>query len=550
LIHQDRREDSRYRAEVKLYDALDRQLPPGWYVFYDVGWLNRLRPDRPLRDGQTDFILAHPSLGVLVTEVKGGGIRFDALRQQWISTDADGIDHDIKNPFQQAKDSKYTLIEKLRELPVLQKVFVELHHAVVFPDCDRPAAKINEEAYPEIIIGRQDMHRLAERLGEILKHSRGERPFEHGKAIIDGLEFLLCRSVKLPNPLQSQLDAEHREIQTLTNSQVNTLALLQRVRRVALGGGAGSGKTYLAVYKARDLAKQGFRTLLTCYTEPLAAFLRSLTAGVSNLRVASLHELARDLVPSVAANPADPDAIYPTALFDAMQQSGQRPFDAILVDEGQDFTPAWWLALESCLVEGKEGVFYVFHDTNNQVVLPGRGQLPGDLIPITLEENVRNTQNICTLLTPFYRGDVPIRPRGPVGRAVDYQLYSGDSELGQKLAKVLQHLLMVENLLARDLVVLTPRLPGRDSVLPGLSLPHGIRLVSDESQVRARNVLCANIAHFKGLERPVVLVAEIDDRLPANPRDRAALLYVAFSRPRHLVVVFHTPEASAWIRSN
>jgi hypothetical protein len=85
------------------------------------------------------------------------------------------------------------------------------------------------------------------------------------------------------------------------------------------------------------------------------------------------------------------------------------------------------------------------------------------MIPVVLEENVRNTQNICTLLTPYYRGDVWIRPRGPAGRAVDYQPYGDEAQLRERLGEVLQRLLMVENLLARDIVVLTPRVPGKDS---------------------------------------------------------------------------------------
>lgn len=60
-IHQDRRNDRRFRAELKFYDLLDQQLPAGWRIFYDVGWLNRLRPEKPLRDGQIDFIVGHPT---------------------------------------------------------------------------------------------------------------------------------------------------------------------------------------------------------------------------------------------------------------------------------------------------------------------------------------------------------------------------------------------------------------------------------------------------------------------------------------------------------
>ena len=51
-------------------------------------------------------------------------------------------------------------------------------------------------------------------------------------------------------------------MQTLTNSQINVLALLQRVRRVALGGGAGSGKTYIAVHKAPNWPNRALRRFL------------------------------------------------------------------------------------------------------------------------------------------------------------------------------------------------------------------------------------------------------------------------------------------------
>jgi hypothetical protein len=82
-----------------------------------------------------------------------------------------------------------------------------------------------------------------------------------------------------------------------------------------------------------------------------------------------------------------------------------------------------------------------------------------------------------------------------------------------------------------------------------LALPHGIRLVTDEAEVKGRSLLCSSIAPFKGLERPVVLVAELDDHLPAASEERAALLYVAFSRPRNYLVVFYTPQVAEWIQA-
>jgi hypothetical protein len=539
-IHLSRRQDPKYRAEVGFFDALARQMPEGWHVFYHVGWLNR-DSHGALRDGESDFVLAHPALGALVLELKGGFITYKGQRQQWISTDRQGIDHDIKNPFGQAKDGKHTLIDKLREQPELADKWVGLHHAVAFPDCPRREGRIHPEADPNLIIWQEDVQRLPARVGEILRYSYGADGFRNGREILATLHRLLCRTVTLANPLRTQIDAETREIQSLTDSQIDAFARLQRIRRVAVGGGAGSGKTYVAVHRARQLAREGFRTLLTCHSKRLAAFLESLRPQTPNLEVYAAEELARRYCPSLPQGAAE--SALAEGLFDAATALEPRPYDAIFVDEGQDFTPEWWAAFEALLREGRKSVFFVCHDTNNQVIRPGAGLLPEDLVPIDLEENVRNTTNICAVLLPHYRGQIGMRPRMSVGRAVEYHPYA-EATLGQALGRVLSRLLVTEGLFAKDIVVLTPR-GLAESELPALSLPGGIRLTADESAVKGRRVLWANVADFKGLERPVALVTELDNRLPSDSRERDAVLYVAFSRPRSLLVVFHTDAARA-----
>ena len=316
----------------------------------------------------------------------------------------------------------------------------------------------------------------------------------------------------------------------------------------ALGGGAGCGKTFLALAKAKGLANQGFRTLLTCYTRPLSSFLRSVTAGTPNLDVYSLHALARYLVPSLPAvdSAEEADRFYPTRLFDEMQARAQRPYDAVIVDEGQDISCDWWLALESCLTEGKQSVFYVFHDTH-QTLFTGAGSLPTDLVEIPLVENVRNTRSICREVSRHYLGEVSIQPRGPAGRKVLYHAYGGPDDLASLLGRTIHHLLTTEALANPDLVVLTTRGSVADSSLFTLQLPHGIRLASEEPKGPGRAVYCCPISEFKGLERKVTLVAEVDEFLPADPRARDALLYVAFSRPRHHLVVFHTAAAESYL---
>jgi hypothetical protein len=541
-IHLSRRQNPKYRAEVEFFDALARQLPEGWHVFYHVGWINR-DSYGALRDGESDFILAHAVHGILVVELKGGFITFEGRRQQWISTDRQGIDHDIKNPFGQAKDSKHTLTDKLREQPELAERWVGLHHGVAFPDCPRHEGRIHLEADPNLIIWQEDVRRLPARVVEILRHSYGADTFRNGREIVAALHRLLCRTVTLANPLRTQIDAEAREIQSLTDSQIDAFAKFQRIRRVAVGGGAGAGKTYVAVHRARQLASEGFQTLFTCHSKRLAGVLKSLLRDTPNLEVYAAEELVRQYCPSLPQGAAE--TALAEGLFDAATALKTRPYHAVFVDEGQDFTPEWWAALEALLIEGRKSVFFVCHDTNNQVVRPGSGSLPQDLAPIDLDENVRNTSDICAAILPHYRGQVGIRSRMSVGRAVEYHVYA-DVTLAQVLGRVLNRLLVTEGLLAKDIVVLTPRDP-EASALPSLSLPAGIRLTADESAVRGRTVLWANVADFKGLERPVALVAELDDRLPSDQRERDAVLYVAFSRPRSLLSVFHTEGARGWV---
>ena len=65
------RKDPKRSAEVRLYDLFREQLGSGWCVFYSVAWLSPIYGDVP-RDGEADFIIAHPQKGVLLIEVKGG----------------------------------------------------------------------------------------------------------------------------------------------------------------------------------------------------------------------------------------------------------------------------------------------------------------------------------------------------------------------------------------------------------------------------------------------------------------------------------------------
>lgn len=74
-------EDSEHRVATAL-----RRLPDDWIIFHHVSWQSR-RSGRQ-GDGEADFVVLHPKRGLLVLEVKGGGIEIHDGR--WSTIDRRG----------------------------------------------------------------------------------------------------------------------------------------------------------------------------------------------------------------------------------------------------------------------------------------------------------------------------------------------------------------------------------------------------------------------------------------------------------------------------
>jgi len=535
VIHSTVRNDPKHRAELEFLELLKQQLPAGWHVYYHVAWLGKDRGKGSYFDGETDFVLTHPEMGILVAELKGGIIGFNAQYSKYTSTDQNGKTHEITSPFAQAAWSVRDLKGKLAELGHRD---VPIFRSTIFPHCDRGITRLSTEDSPQMILGQNDLPAIPTRVAAIFRSQwqgslPGVTPVVH-RALHD----LLCRSTTLPNPLKSQLAAGDAQIQALTNTQIDLFSRLKGTRRLAITGGAGSGKTYVAVHRARELAAQGIRTLLLCNSEPLAHWLKSLAAGQANLEVHSAKTLAQTWASSKLQGAAHDHEAAADALWEACEEGKGPAYDAILIDEGQDFSKTWYVALEACLGDRKTGIFYVFHDSNNQVLRLDRSAVPDSLLEFQLEENVRNSQHICEKLKPFYAGTVNISPRGPAGSKTDVVRYTDPAELRAGVSNSLRQLIQIQRLDPRDIAVLTVRPTVGESLLVGGALLQDYSLVRDAALVTKNAVLVSTVDDFKGLERLAVLVVDIDEQVPKNDKLRNALFYVAFSRAKMLLKVF------------
>ena len=94
---------------------------------------------------------------------------------------------------------------------------------------------------------------------------------------------------------------------------------------------------------------------------------------------------------------------------------GKR-FDAIIVDEAQDFADHWWHPLHEGAQGRGAGGLYVYSD-ENQRIFARYGQPPVPLVPLVLDHNLRNTRQIAERLRPARAdADDPARWRWPRGR--------------------------------------------------------------------------------------------------------------------------------------
>lgn len=235
------------------------------------------------------------------------------------------------------------------------------------------------------------------------------------------------------------------EIEALTQEQFNVIQYLRYEKRVRISGTAGSGKTLVAAEKAIRLAASGVRVLFLCHNPLLADRVRQALRGqqvdiidfctwVDNL----LHiEEPRD--PNFGwTHYQEPDPQSLNAALDVLATHYGEKYDAIIVDEGQDFREEWWLLIEAALKEPGKSVFYIFHD-NNQSLLMHRSVYPIKNPVIDLSKNCRNAGRIHDLMRIYDQSAVEssarLRDKGEVELVV-YQKGNEPSVLSEILAGI------------------------------------------------------------------------------------------------------------------
>jgi superfamily I DNA and RNA helicase len=351
-------------------------------------------------------------------------------------------------------------------------------------------------------------------------------------------------------PLGTTVEEIGKDLLSLTAEQYQVLDQLSENPRIVIRGGAGTGKTVLAMEEARRQSDAGKRVLLVCYNRNLGAYLRTSLDGHCNLDIWHLHGLMENTISRAGAREKIPkdlndtdvmEVIFPSLSCEAineLQEAGK--YDVLIIDEGQDvLMPRYLDFLDMVLHDGlNSGVWRIFIDRNQNLFENASSSgldriMQGNPALTRLTVNCRNTEPVAvaTGLLSGIIGEKTLIDKGP---SVGYKWYSDDPDSAKLIAEAITQL--INDGLNPGQIVILSRFKLENSSVASVILENRLNIGTWEGpQPGNGQVRFSTIGAFKGLESDAVLLVDVKDLSDPimNPE-----LYVGSSRARTILQVF------------
>lgn len=513
-------------AEKVVWEALRGSLPDDCVLAHSV----------QVRDGRAeheiDLLVLWPGVGMAAIEVKGGKVGIE--NGQWYQSDRAGR-HPIKSPVAQSQGSQHAFKTWL-EGRLGSKLSSRFAYLVCFPYTDVPRDWEMAGCPRSLILDQTDLKSPAALIRHAIEHegcgATTLAPAFLARVIPHLSGDLNTRSDNSVDPQEAEDAQDH-----LTERQAVLLQATRSLTRVRFTGGAGSGKTWLALEKARLLCRQGKRVGLFCYNKGLGQYLDQQVSGWRQAKpvfTGEFHEYVRGLGVPDGFEPHYFEEEMPRLLKElAAGMDAHERLDAVVVDEAQDFAPLWWEALLACTTAPDDGEVYAFMDDHQDVyrrwggAAAAGGHPTADLVPIHIDENLRNTRKIADTFKSF--AGEHFTPRGGTGLPVRRVRCLTEDALSA--ADDCIEALMDEGWANNQIALLTTnsRHPAHlEHVDAGTIAEYWLDFHANTG------VFYGHVLGFKGLERSVVVLCVNGFK----DLERAAeQLYVGLSRARSLLVV-------------
>ncbi len=425
-------------GERLFFRTLKTFLPDDYIVYYEP----EIQGRRP------DFVIIGPDLGIVVLEVKDytKNTLFQINHEEWHIVATSGEQAVVKSPMKQARDNMFHVVDVLKK----DKNLVQLDgkykfnlkfpygHGVVFT---RMYAKdfIEEGIYsviePNLCLTRDEIDPEKEAFSEeVLMEKilnmfvvpyRLQEPLsiEDINAIRYHLfpEVRISAEFKAPVPYQDQLLLSLHDIKTMDLHQENLAKQIGDKNRL-IRGVAGSGKTIILASRAKMLSKKNpeWKILILCYNISLANAIQQMINHMMNepedlfdfdpnLKSVQNQNIIVRNFHSWLKNDLRIKEQHLSNIIDKIEKKETilPSYDAILIDEGQDFD-ADWLRLVSLLINTDTQSLLLVEDRAQTIYRRKRSYLQDTGLSFqgrskVLSINYRNTSQIVKFAWDFYR---------------------------------------------------------------------------------------------------------------------------------------------------
>ncbi len=511
-------------GEEKVYEAL-KELPEEYIVFHSVYWQKR-KINGAITWGESDFTIFNPKRGIIVVEVKSGGIRHDD--NGWHQTNT--LTHEenrMKDPLAQAERSKYTFVDLLADQEEnFHTYWVE--SAVWFPSVEK-VEKIGEmpPSYaPEIVLTEKDLHSARYSIERVFDYYGMDQKRIFNEDDEKNVVNILSPSFNVMASVSFQINEQNYMFNRMTQEQSYLLDYLEEQKVAAIQGGAGTGKTVLAIEKAKRASVTG-KVLFLCFNKLLLESLKSANNDCNNIDFFNLPGL-------VCAKTGSIDAGGNNGISDYLNSVDptQWGYKHIIIDEGQDFYEEH-LEILSTIAELTQGCFYVFYD-KNQLVQQRQSLdwVKNVECRLILTANCRNTRNIA-LTSNKSLGIENVKMRlDVVGTKPQFFINQSREQFVNNISKLIRKY-TDSGIQRKDIVILTVK-TDENSILSGLTSIGGYKY---SRNLDSSNILFTSARKFKGLESDVVILIDVDEKTFMSEEERR-VFYVGASRAKHFLDVF------------
>lgn len=543
-------DDTKSKAEIRLFYKLqDMEDTDDWTVMHSVAIANH--PTQ--QQGEADFVVVIPNGGVFVLEVKGGGISYQ--EGKWKSTNQTGT-YDIKNPVSEANEAMHAFSEyvKTKALPIEPESHSLFGFGVVFPD---------SYAHGQLSIPDLDDAQIADKsdLLDMKKYLLGLAKFwkEKKPSFVVIPDATACKKiVQLLRPnfsshvsLLKQIESVERQTITLTENQQDIFDGLRDNERCLVRGGAGTGKTLIAINLARDLVREGKRVAFFCYNRQLAGYLRKNTETDNIGCCGSFTEYMDETLQEYYDVDIDPDthinmgdyynSVLPALFTECFIEKELQQYDYIIIDEAQDLMTEPYLEVLDIILKGglDDGNWYFFLDADRQNIFH-QGMTYEDIKALLkerkiyyarfeLKDNCRNSISIIKEMDNLFGSNTRYPEAEEKGTPVVKKIYKKDKDQAKMVTDTVNELLS-NGVKPESITILSP-FRKENSVMARIA--EDVIPVSEDHT--PGKIFFSTIAGYKGLENSVIIITDISDFTWDKDISQ---FYIAMTRARSALYIF------------